>query len=411
MDFLRDHLAKEIDTEDELKPVSPLDRYILHRHTLLPFERENFNATNPQAASGVWFEVAKQLTLDQLEHSPAWIAPEAAASYSVPDNPIKADQLIKDLIKPANHFLTHARIGRLYLEEGLSPFEPLTLNKLDEYQLRNQFQLSKQNQKQLQSTQWVAAKPVGVAGDAYWKKSEREQVVIEARMQQYGGVITPLTERLLTLPDASSSPDVKETAAKNNSWQISIRVPTDTQATIWLGQAASSGKGRHRVRFWLEHLLWQVWRKTTEDDVAHGRGQRIMVYSTQTLVASPIETAEALKHLHNWLHIWQIEAKQPFALPPSLTLDAFSVDKKTGELKRKPVESLFEKWMGHDFNSYIPPNQNDECALHPDWLLILQGQNPEHALAHFFNLYAETLYAPIVQQTSVEDDMAQEKAE
>jgi exonuclease V gamma subunit len=235
------------------------------------------------------------------------------------------------------------------------------MNKLDEYQLRHQFQLSKQNQRQLQSTQWVAALPVGVAGTAYWKKSEREQVVIDARMQQYGGIVTPLTERLLKLPDATLPQD----------WQISIRVPTDDRATIWLAQAANSGKGKHRVRFWIEHLLWQVWRQTTDDDVEQGRGQRIMVYSTQTLVASPVEASEALKHLQNWLHIWQMEAKQPFVLPPSLTLDAFSVDKKTGELKIKSMETLSEKWMGHDFNSYIAPNQNDECALHPDWQLIL----------------------------------------
>lgn len=401
MDFLRDHLAKEVDFEDKQEPVSPLDRYIHHRHTLLPFERENFKSSNPQAAYGVWFEVAKQLNLDQLEHSPAWLKPSTTEIYDVPENPIKADQLIKDLMKPANHFLTKARIGRLYLEDGLSPFEPLTMNKLDEYQLRHQFQLSKQNQKQLQSTQWVAALPVGVAGDAYWKKSEREQVVIDARMQQYGGVVTPLTERLLMLPDATLP----------QNWQISIRVPSDDRATIWLGQAANSGKGKHRVRFWLEHVLWQVWRQTTADDVAQGRGQRIMVYSTQTLLASPIEASEALKYLQNWLHIWQMEAEQPFVLPPSLTLDAFSVDKKTEELKIKSMEALSEKWLGNDFNSYIPPNQNDECALHPDWQLILQGQNPEHALAHFFSLYAEMLYAPIVRKTAIVDEVAQEKAE
>lgn len=404
MDFLRDHLAKEIDLNDEQKTVSPLDRYIHHRHTLLPFERENFNANHPHAALGVWFEVAKQLNRDQLEHSPAWITPASTESYPVPENPIKADQLMKDLMKPANHFLTRARIGRLYLEEGLSPFEPLTMNKLDEYQLRYQFQLSKQNQRQLQSTQWVAALPVGVAGQAYWKKSEREQVVIDARMQQYGGVITPLTERLLTIPDARvlQEQDVQH-------WKISIRVPTDQQATLWLGQSASSGQGRHRVKFWLEHLLWQVWRKTTEDDVAQGRGQRIMVFSKQTLIALPIARDEALQHLHNWLHVWQIAAEQPFVLPSSLTLEAFSVDKKTDELKVKSFELLSNKWLGNDFNSYIPPNQNDECALHPDWQLILQGRNPVDAFANFFNLYAQTLYEPIVRYTSIDDDVVLEK--
>lgn len=401
MDFLRDHLAKVPDLTDASQVISPVDQSIHHWHTLLPFEQDNFNANLPQASSGVWFEVAKKLNQDHLEKSPVWMQPAANAGYTVPENPIKADQLIKDLMKPANHFLMHARIGRLYLKEGLSPFEPLTLNKLEEYQLRHQFQLSKQNQKKLQRTQWVAALPVGVAGVAYWRKSAREQVLINARMQQYGSVITPLTERLLTLADGTSL----------QNWQLLMSVPTDHQATVWLGQSASNGEGNHRVRFWLEHLLWQVWRQTTEDDKKQGRGRRIVVFSTRTLVASPIEATEALRYLQDWLHIWQIAGQQPFVLPPSLTLAAFSVDGRTGELKRKPVDSFFEKWVGKDFTSYKPHNQNDECALHPDWQLILQGQNPEHALAHFFNLYAETLYAPIVQQTSVEKELLEEKAE
>jgi len=373
---------------------------------LLPFERDNFNAHNPQAASGVWFEVAKRLNQAQSESPPAWILPSSITHYAVPESQIKADQWIKDLMQPARHFLANARIGRLYLEEGLSPFEPLTLNKLDEYQLRHQFQLSKLNQKQLQSTQWVAALPVGVAGAAYWKKSEREQLVIEQRLEQYSSVLTPITERLLIIPDAQ----ILQNQVAHN-WQISIRVPTDKQATTWLSQSASSGKGRHRVRFWLEHLLWQIWRKTTEEDVAQGRGQRVMVFSTQTLIASPIVFEDALKHLQNWLHIWQMAAQQPFVLPPSLTLDAFSVDKKTDELKIKALELLLDKWLGNDFNSYIPPNQNEECALHPDWQLILQGQDPKKMFEYFFNLYAQTLYEPIVRKTFVDDDVVQEKAE
>jgi hypothetical protein len=43
--------------------------------------------------------------------------------------------------------------------------------------------------------------------------------------------------------------------------------------------------------------------------------------------------------------------------------------------------------------------------------LILQGQDVEEAYAHFFSLYAETLYEPIVRNVLEEDDIAQEKAE
>jgi exodeoxyribonuclease V gamma subunit len=401
MDFLRDHLAKVPDVNDASKLTSPLDQSIHHWHTLLPFEQANFNPNQPQSAAGVWFEVAKNLNRDQLEKAPIWTQTDADVCYTVPENPIKADQLIKNLMKPANHFLRNARIGRLYLKDGLSPFEPLTMNKLDEYQLRHQIQLSKQSQKPLQSSQWVAAKPVGAAGEAYWKKSAREQEVIEARMQQYGGVITPLTERLLMLPDATLS----------QNWQLLIRVPSDDRATMWLDQAASSGKGKHRVRFWLEHLLWQVWRRTTEEDVSQGRGQRIMVFGTLTLIAPPIQFEQAVKYLQDWLHVWQVAAQQPFVLPPDLTLSAFSVNKKMAELKIKSVESLFEKWMGEDFKPFTLPNQDEDCALHPDWLLILQGQNPRQALAYFFDRYAETLYAPIIQQTFAQDELSQEAAE
>jgi len=409
MDFLRDHLAKVPDVHDAAKLISPLDQSIHHWHTLLPFERENFNADAPQAAAGVWFEVAQTLNQEKTAHAEAWISPVTTQGYSVPHAVIKADQWIKDLMQPARYFLAQARIGRLYLEDGLSPFEPLTLNKLDEYQLRHQFQLSRQNQKTLQATQWVAALPVGVAGTAYWKKSVREQSIIEQRMQQYGGVVTLTTERLLTLPDLPSFDDALVSHLAH--WQLSIRVPTDQRATMWLGQSASSGKGRHRVRFWLEHLLWQVWRETTHEDVEQGRGQRIVVYSNQTVRAVPVEAGEALKHLQNWLHVWQIATQQPFALPPSLTLDAFSIEKRTGELKVKPFDSLVEKWLGNDFNSPIPPNQNEECALHPDWQFVLQGQDVVKAFEHFFNLYAEILYEPIVRNTVVEDDAVQEKAE
>jgi exodeoxyribonuclease V gamma subunit len=389
MDFLRSHLALLPDTDP---PSSPLDRYIHRPHSLLPFERENFAAPLPASGAGVWFEVAERLSRPAMHPLP-WLA-DTSTLRPIPDTVLSAEQWIKDLLQPARYFLAEARIGRLYLDEGLNALEPLTLNKLDEYQLRNDFQAAKQTSRVLTREQWVAALPIGVAGDAYWLKGEFEQQLIAKRLAPYGTTLTPVTERLLQLGD----PTVAEGIAL---WQLSIRVPTDSKATLWLAQSASSGRGKHRLRFWLEHLLWQVQRQTTVDDVAAGRGQRVCVYSKETMIAEPILAADACGFLLDWLHLWQRAAKTPLVLPPALALEAFKVTIKDGVSFKEDIDGLIEKWMGHDFNSYTSPQQNEDCALHSDWQLILQGQDPADAFERTVRAEAEHLYRPLLTHTAI----------
>ncbi len=406
MDFLRDHLSLVESGTDTEQLVSPLDQSIHQRHTLLPFEQANFDPRHPLGARGVWFEVARQLNQPPRQSvARVWSDVSMTEPQGV-DSPeigiLNAQQFIKDLTQPARYFMAQARIGRIYLEEGLSGYEPLTLNKLDEYQLRHQFQLAKQSAQPLQATQWSAALPIGAAGTAYWRRGEREQVTIEERLRLYGGHVNLLTERLLKV-------DLRETEVLvqrvQPQIQLSIRVPSDSQASQWLSQSASSGKGKHLLRFWIEHVLWQVWRGTTADDVDRGLGQRIGVYSKQTLIAQPITVDDALKYLQDWLYIWQLAAKRPFVLPPALALEAFKVDKKTGEAKILSGDDLLPKWLGADeFNAYIPTAQNEDRALHPDWQLILQGQDPAQAFLHDFERYAALLYTPLVTQISIAED-------
>ncbi|AXI03718.1 exodeoxyribonuclease V subunit gamma [Aquirhabdus parva] len=405
MDFLRDHLSPMPSSSDPEQRVSPLDQFIHQRHTLLPFEQANFDPRQPLGARGVWFEVAQQLNQQTLQSDPlVWadLSTNKVQDADAEIGMINANQLIKDLTQPARYFMAAARIGRIYLEEGLSGYEPLTLNKLDEYQLRHQFQLAKQSAQPLQATQWSAALPIGAAGKAYWQKGEREQVSIEQRLQLYGGFVNPLTERLLKV--ALPETDILRHSERAEV-QLSIRVPTDQQASMWLSQSASSGRGKHLLRFWIEHLLWQVWRKTTAQEVEQGIGQRIGVYSAQTLIAQPMAMEDALKHLQDWLYVWQLAAKRPFVLPPALVVDAFKIDKKTGEVKITALDELLQKWLtADDFNAFVPPQQNEDCALHPDWQLILQGQDPAQAFMRDFERYAEVLYAPLVEQISIADE-------
>ncbi|MDR9778025.1 hypothetical protein RJJ65_36435, partial [Rhizobium hidalgonense] len=78
---------------------------------------------------------------------------------------------ISDLKQPAKHFLRQSRVSSLSSHDIASSFEPLTLTKLDEYQIRS---LHQQQPDSLIQGQLQSILPVGHAASAYWQKSQIE---------------------------------------------------------------------------------------------------------------------------------------------------------------------------------------------------------------------------------------------
>ncbi len=399
LDFLTERVAgPDIDTQ-------PMDQ-IHVRHTLLPFERANFLPPAPIGSDCLWFRVAQALSggvsrIDDAANASVSFLPRdwwRTVRDVVPfAGVLNAEHWIRDLLAPARHFLREARIGRVLPEEGMTSREPLTLNKLDEYQLREQFQSARTRRKTLQSEQWLAQLPVGAAGPAYWQKSEREQAEILQRLAQYGGELTPTTARRVPL------------TTRSQDWSILTHVPEEQATTRWLGLAPNSGQGRHRLRFWLEHLLWQVWRGTTDADVAAGRGQRIGVFSRITLSAPPITATQAIDYLEPWLAVWQQAGGQPHVLPPEIAIKAYTLDKRKQTLNlptAEKIHALLREWLGQGFDLHRRPEQNENCVLHPDWQLILQGQDTAAAFLHFLIHDSEARYAPIALHVTEEDGMS-----
>jgi exodeoxyribonuclease V gamma subunit len=122
------------------------------------------------------------------------------------------------------------------------------------------------------------------------------------------------------------------------------------------------------------------------------------VFSQQSLRFAPVEHTQATVWLLAWLAVWQQASVQPWVLPPELVLDSTNGLKrspKTAELTYK-ADKLLEAWQGEGYQTFNP-RESRSCVLHPDWQLILQGQDSGTPFLHHLEQHALRLYAPLVE--------------
>ena len=401
-------------SDQQESTVPMVQRYLLRQHSLLPFEQDNFWPPQPDTAvmrlrqprmlEGTWLQVARQLlSRQQQQDVPIWATLADQVGNAAGAYPF--GRIVSQLISPAQHFLQHVRVTTLGRDQQLASLEPLTLNALDQYQLRDLHQHSEQA---LEPELLMDLLPVGAAKDAYFLQSARDAAQVERRVDQYAEDYQKLgvdvcTEQLLLM----------------DGWQLSITVPqgersgqtSDRAASgmpvaqaavaVWLRQSASSARGKQLLRVWLEHLAWQVYRQTRFSDVEADSGRTIAVYSKSTVCLPPIEADQAWQWLHDWLAVWQQAATTPWVLPPELALDGANGLKldKDAQLKFNP-DKLVESWLGEGFVTFNV-RDNRACALHPDWQLILQGQDAEASLRDYLDQHLERLYGPLVRHLEV----------
>lgn len=399
-----DQAEKKSETQSKTRPETPdelLARCIVRQHSLLPFERDNFTAadpkqprqqyTQPRMLADLWYQVAQQLYTPLIKPVPVvWAAAFAQQQVAMSHSPLSWDRMIGQLLRPARYFLQQARIQNIYRQEQASTFEPLTLNTLDQYHLR---QAHLHTDVALNVDLLMDRLPVGAAKQAYFLSTEQAAKLIERRVQDCATVCGKTgcdltTERALVISDADGQ-----------AWSLLLTVPLEPTDT-WLAELGNSGRGKHRLRMWLEHLAWQVYRQTSDADVQAGRGSRIMVFSKQSFRLLPVAADQAQVYLLDWLNVWQQAARQPWVLPPDLLLDqdcGLRYVKKSDSYEYK-LESLLEKWRGEGFNRWIAPSEDESCYLHPDWQLMLQGQDAEQTLAQHLAAHAERLYQPLLER-------------
>lgn len=117
--------------------------------------------------------------------------------------------------------------------------------------------------------------------------------------------------------------------------------------TLWLNLLVSRASADKLIGFWVHHLIWQIHRKTTQDDVVHGRGASIWQYqgsssqlnalklkSADTYQFAPMLAEVAKRYLVNLVLFVLIGAKLPIALMP---LNALIIAKAGGDMSQVDI--------------------------------------------------------------------------
>lgn len=376
----------ENQNESENQGKSVLD-YIIHKHSLQPFEATNFDIDKPRSYAENWFNVATGL------QQPVTIKPWFDQTLQPSSQGVlMLSRVIADLKQPAKHFLHQSRVASLGRLDVANTFEPLTLNKLYEYQIRS---LHQQQPDTLIEGQLQSILPVGQAANAYWQKSQIEAKRNQKRLAKYG-VETELDEQQI----------------KIGQYVIQTLMPKLATDALWLSQQPVKSKGQRRLQYWLEHLAWQIKRNTTKSDVKKYSdqtlpepkqcGERIVVLSDIVFMFEPVDAQQAEEYLLQWLEVWQQAASKPWVMPPDLVLDktlglAFDHDSQAFEIKN--IFKLMELWRdGKSFfgGFNLPATEQIDCMQHADWQIVLRGQDAVKQCEQFINEHAVALYGPML---------------
>ncbi|RFS29010.1 exonuclease V subunit gamma [Acinetobacter sp. SWAC5] len=389
-------LDSGIEVPDNLK--------ILYRiHSLQPFELQNFVHTRQERKiryQDHWFHVAQQLQQAQGART-AW-ASKALKPTEVADLQLDSSQWIKQVTFPAELYLKTLGIVNPKPEDSLATDEPLLLDGLEKYAVRNSL---------LQSTQIASEDllldqlPVGKLKEATWNSSLQQHEALLERVkavtQSDDATLTPVTQRMLSL---------------ETNLQMQITVPAKPVQT-WVSLTASSARGRRRAQIWLEYLLWL--HSLPEQETQSY--QRIEVCGDLTVYCQGVSPAQARVHIQAWLKAWRYGQQRPLVLPANLLLaseksGAFTlenngkgnergvrwIEKEAGILVLEQIEQLKQKWTAAGDYSAFDIRFDEANQAHLDWAFILRDQDSKQLLEHCCELFAYALYQPIFQHQTAE---------
>lgn len=349
-------------------------------HPLQPFDVSGFTQPKPMRFQDHWYRVAQQIAAPTGQRQ-AW----QDTLYMAASNDfvsIQSRQWIQDVCFPARLYLKTLGVENLKPENLPDEVEPLVLDGLGRYAVRNFLQ------QQGQTTQpelLLDQLPVGKMQQAAWQISVIEQQQLQARLQRYAETVTAVTQQLW-----------------NMSANIQFQITVPSQSTQqWVSLEASSARAKRRVQLWLEYLFWLAHENLGD---AGQDLMRLVVFSDQTVLCHGVSSHQAQQYLAAWFEMWQHGQMQPVVLPAALL---FKVAEKGKQLEWQPDEqgkpqikdwdSVVKDWQDDGRFAGFSVLENEASAQHRDWQFILQQQDSTALLAQACQQYAYVLYAPIFQ--------------
>lgn len=178
-----------------------------------------------------------------------------------------------------------------------------------------------------------------------------------------------------------------------NKIMITANLPND-EADYWLNYLPNSGAERHQLAFWLQHLCWQVARKTSEQQVTEQHGFSLWRYQGKTLYLPAIAWQTAYGWLQDWLMFWQLSQHKLLVLPPKTTLnylrEMLKTEKQQADDKAQKTTDLIKEWITGKFGS----NSTIENFDFETWQQLIGEQKPT-VILRFLQSFATWLYQPL----------------
>ena len=373
-------------------------------HELQPFEQRCFDAERSSAKiryQDQWFHVARQLQQAKGARQP-WTAQGVSLPVAT-EILLDSAQWIKQVTFPAALYLKTLGIHNLTVEDGLATDEPLLLDGLEQYALRDFLQ--DQTEQDMQTELLLDQLPVGKFKEAAWTVSQ----------QQY----TDLLERVKKITQ-TEQPELTVITQR----QLKIDAQTLMQITVpaqpvqqWISMTASSARGRRRAQIWLEYLLWLASLPPSAFALTY---ERIEVCNDVTIRCSGIAPEDAPIYLARWMQAWRYGQQHPLVLPAALMLatkDGALIlleGKKGEEMEVKWLEDeqgiqhlnqmdkLMTKWTESGEYAAFDVRQDEANQAHVDWAFILRDQDSLSLLMQSCQQFAYALYQPIYSHQTAE---------
>ncbi len=359
-------------------------------HPLQPFDPQGFHAGQNQHSQHVrfqdqWFAVASNIQHAQGQRQP-WVNCDYPVVQDSAIRVLDGQEWIKDLVFPARLYLKALGVASVYTGEQLPQQEPLLLDKLQQYHVRDLLQKHYLQPVSVADTASGAAVPeppdialfqdvlpVGHARTGTWRISLQEQ---EQLLERLGGrAVTRTTQQNFSIQEGLL---------------LSIAVPEDLATPHWLSCMASSAKPKRQTQTWLEYLLWLAYLDLDDGGAQHVRE---VICSDKTIICQGLSSAQAKQQLQAWMGLWRHAQQRPVILPAALIRQEKTqwVENAEGYLVPDNMQKLQDKWLS-SYSFGIELESDEASCHHRDWKFILQQQAPDALFALSCSHYAEKLY-------------------
>ncbi|MBF7685083.1 exodeoxyribonuclease V subunit gamma [Acinetobacter sp. B10A] len=385
---LIDHLAFIIAVPEQPKQfndygleIAPHLYPLYHLHHLQPFHIEYFNQPDRPNYHDQWFEVASQLQ-QNTEKRPAWVD----VGVTVPAKTVQVieqQQWLSDVTFPARLYLNALGMVNTHLTEEVQNSEPLLLNGLARYHIRDFLQ---QQQHAPNINLLMDCLPVGKVKYSAWQQAQQEHEDLMVELQRYAPQPTKTTQDTLYIDDG-----------------LYMRINIAEQGTKqWVSLQASSARAERCTKVWLEYLLWLSYLDLAEEGAEL---KRVMIFSHRTLICQGLSSNQAKAYLSHWWQAWYHAQQTPLVLPAALLLKPTEQDKtlvwqpseEGNILDEKSWQMLLKVWENQYEYGAFSLSEDKASQYHQDWAFILQQQDRTALLKDACLKWSALLYAPMYE--------------